>query len=128
MLFGFDNVQQITDFHSREKSKLFTKPLWGQNKKKYESLFNETELFIIYGLSLGMTDRWWWKQIANSLLSTDSELIIYSYGTMLEKDEVRDRFIEASGIELERKTKDKLYRKIFVVIFSEIKMTRAFNY
>ena len=58
------------------QQRIFLKPYWAQNDKKYKSYFNNTDLFILYGLSLGDSDFWWWNNILNSLLETDSELII----------------------------------------------------
>ena len=97
MLFGFDNENQITNVDNRNKAKNFLKPYWAQNDKKYKSYFNNTDLFILYGLSLGDSDFWWWNNILNSLLETDSELIIYNYNSNNESDsETINRFIDVA--------------------------------
>jgi hypothetical protein len=85
------------------------KPFWAQNKRRYEHLFGDTELFIIFGCSLGETDRWWWRHIAESLgqdrprpeggISYKPELIIYWYngGQGLTQSAVREKFLRAAG-------------------------------
>ncbi len=38
------------------------KSFWAQNDVKYRRYFEDTELFIIYGMSLSITDGWWMKR------------------------------------------------------------------
>lgn len=119
MLFGFDNVNQITNFSNRELAKDYLKPYWAQNDKKYKSYFNETNLFIIYGMSLGKSDYWWWNNILKSLILTDAELIIYKYyndNTIYEsKENVIDTFIDIAKFDGDEFDKEVLYSKIAVV-------------
>ena len=97
MLFGFDNENQITINYNRAYAKYFLKPYWAQNDKRYKSYFNDTDLFIIYGMSIGSSDFWWWNNILKSLLETDSELIIYNYNSNNESDsDTINRFIDVA--------------------------------
>lgn len=93
LLFGIDE--------SAGGARELSKPYWAQNRVKYGSLFPETHLFIIFGCSLGETDRWWWRAIVNSLQSNDdADLIIYrrqNFGASLTPDEIRSEFAEAAG-------------------------------
>ena len=117
MLFGFDNKKQITNENKRPLAKNFLKPYWAQNNKKYKSYFNDTDLFILYGLSLGDSDFWWWNNILNSLLRTESELIIYHYNSNNESDiDTINRFINVAKKEqLTAEDIKKLHKKIAIV-------------
>ena len=56
-------------------------------------MFNETELFIIYGCSIGKSDNWWWSRIYKRLISENpAELIIYNYGNENE-NVIKEKFI-----------------------------------
>jgi hypothetical protein len=86
MLFGTENSK----FRETKYNKHFIKSYWGQNNRKYLNDFQDTELFIIYGMSLGSSDGWWMGNIYKRLLGTDNEnkaeLIIYS----LKPDDYND--------------------------------------
>ena len=129
MLFGFDNKEQITNENKRPLAKNFLKPYWAQNDKKYKSYFNNTDLFILYGLSLGDSDFWWWNNILNSLLETDSELIIYNYNSNNESDsDTINRFINvATNEKLDDGKLDKLHKKIAIVQYNSKTKLNAFK-
>ncbi|MDO4813687.1 MAG: AbiH family protein [Gemella sp.] len=128
MLFGFDNKNQITN--NKELAKYYLKPYWAQNDKKYKSYFKETDLFIIYGMSLGNSDYWWWSNILGALLTTSSELIIYKY-YQNEINETKERVIDdfinlamSDDIVIDR---DKLHSKIAIVQYTREKNLDAFK-
>lgn len=129
MLFGFDNENQITNNYNRAYAKYFLKPYWAQNDKRYKSYFNDTDLFIIYGMSIGSSDFWWWNNILNSLLETDSELIIYNYNSNNESDNATiNRFIDvATHKELDDEELDKLHKKIAIVQYNSETKLNAFK-
>lgn len=129
MLFGFDNENQITNNYNRPYAKYFLKPYWAQNDKRYKSYFNDTDLFIIYGMSIGSSDFWWWNNILNSLLETDSELIIYNYNSNNESDNATiNRFIDvATHKELDDEELDKLHKKIAIVQYNSETKLNAFK-
>lgn len=126
MIFGFDSNQGYQDSYT------FAKPYWGQNNKKYHHLFPDTRLFIIYGHSLGETDKWWWQNIIQALLNTDAELIIYYYTpqdkTHLHKTDIKNEFIDAACLEFSDEQKETLENKIFIVTFSETTEKVAFAF
>ena len=129
MLFGFDNEEQIEGKKKSFLAKNFLKPYWAQNDKKYKSYFNNTDLFILYGLSLGDSDFWWWNNILNSLLETDSELIIYNYNSNNESDsDTINRFINVAKKEqLTAEDIEKLYKKIAIVQYDSKSKLHAFK-
>ena len=127
MLFGFDNGSQITQEKKRYLAKHFLKPYWAQNDRRYKSYFNNTDLFILYGLSLGDSDFWWWNNILNSLLETDSELINYNGNNESDSDTI-NRFIDvAKEKPLSPKDIDKLHQKIAVVQYNSETKLYAFK-
>ena len=129
MLFGFDNEEQIKNKKKRFLAKKFLKPYWAQNDKRYKSYFNDTHLFIIYGMSIGSSDFWWWNNILNSLLETYAELIIYNYNSNKESDsDTINRFINAATNEkLDNGKLDKLHKKIAIVQYNSKTKLNAFK-
>ena len=129
MLFGFDNESQITNSSNKNKAKNFLKPYWAQNDKRYKSYFNDTDLFILYGLSIGNSDFWWWNNILNSILKTDAEMIIYNYNSTIESDEdTINRFIDVAKKEqLTNEDIEKIHRKIAVVQYDSETKLHAFK-
>lgn len=85
--------------------KPFIKSYWAQCELNYSKFFDDTELFIIYGCSIGNSDKWWWKKIYDKVSTGKAELIIYNYGSE-DKDDVIDRFIRSCGLP---RTDDKLF-------------------
>lgn len=65
LLFGIDEPDMRAG--NQDPRLRLAKPLWAQNKPRYSHLFDDTELFIIFGCSLGGVDRWWWRNIAEAL-------------------------------------------------------------
>ena len=63
LLFGIDEAAPNSDANANR----LAKPYWAQNRVIHEPYFEETHLFIIFGCSLGSSDRWWWSKIANCL-------------------------------------------------------------
>lgn len=94
LLFGIDEA----DGDARKLSK----PYWAQNRVKYEDLFSTTDLFIIFGCSLGDTDRWWWRAIVDGLQDNNAaDLILYWRRGAKDADltarTIRKRFATAAG-------------------------------
>ena len=94
LLFGIDSATG--------SARRLTKPYWAQNEIKYGDLFADTDLFIVFGCSLGETDGWWWRTIAKTLLQVDkSELIIYTRrsprGVVVTEQGIRDMFAKVAG-------------------------------
>ena len=54
-------------------------------------------MFIIYGCSIGESDKWWWSKIYDKVSNNNAELIIYNYGSE-ERDVVIDKFIRSCGL------------------------------
>ena len=97
---------------------------------KCESLINETNLFVLYGTSVGMTDKRWWKLIAERLISSgdNARLIWFAYSPrktshsdLLYKSEERkllNQFINVA--EIKDTDKDKIKSRIFVTLSNKL--------
>ena len=132
-LFG---TEMDTDAIDIKEQLRFIKSYRGLNEKKYGRCFDETELFIIFGMSLERCDGWWYEKIYEQLSKDNptAELIIYCYRNNNDdtiramsdaefKNNVKERFIkgrtsylENSDIDAEERT---VMERIFVVSFTE---------
>ena len=115
ILFGID--MDVYD-KGRSKEKRFVKSYWAQYDIKYQSYFDEAELFIIFGMSLSITDGWWLDQIFDTILSKNAELIIYKYKAEKEED-VKNIFIQSCIRHRDSRKEDieLVKRRIYVVSF-----------
>lgn len=89
ILFGID-LEKYDKGKNMEKR--LVKAYWSQYDAKYKSYLEEADLFIIYGMSLGLTDAWWMDTIFDEILKRKVELIIYKFGED-RKEAVVDMFI-----------------------------------
>lgn len=115
ILFGID--MDVYD-KGRSKEKRFVKSYWAQYDIKYQSYFDEAELFIIFGMSLSITDGWWLDQIFDTILSKNAELIIYKYKAEKEED-VKNIFIQSCIRHRDSRKEDieLVKRRIYIVSF-----------
>lgn len=115
LLFGIENSEYC---NQRDQRRVFVKSLWAQCREKYSDRFDKTELFIIYGCSIGKSDSWWWSRIYERLVDNNpAELIIYNYGNE-DENVVKERFINNCSIKENDKEKIKIAKdKIYIVNF-----------
>jgi hypothetical protein len=87
MILGVNDEKQIknNDFRSLENLNLYIKPNTNdslENNKNSDvlKLLDEADIYCIFGMSLGKTDRKWWIEIGKQLINTpEKQLIIYAY-------------------------------------------------
>lgn len=116
LLFGIENEKYASD----QELITFNKSYWAQNNQKYRKYFEDAELFIIYGASIGETDSWWWKNIYNSVLTKGSELIIYYYNNNDYNSEyVKRLFIDSCKIDAEEEDILSVKERIYVVLYDD---------
>ena len=75
LLFGIDSTDKSAaqgSIHGLDKA------FWAQTPRRYKKMIAESELFIIFGSSIGRTDRWWWRHILKRI-DDGGELIIYKF-------------------------------------------------
>ncbi len=125
LLFGIEEKKYI----AKKNYNSFNKSYWAQNNQKYNEYFKDTQLFIIYGTSIGTTDSWWWERILYSLKDTDSELIIYYYNAQsLDENAVKNKFIKACKVKnIEEDTLAAVKEKIYVVLYTDVNKNKLFN-
>ena len=131
IIFGTDLDENNYDASSG-LTRTFIKSYWAQNDIKYKSYIEEAELFIIYGMSLGKTDAWWFDNIFDALLpktnnesggNCDAELIIYykvqNANDDSQIDKVKDSFIDSCirHKHSSNDNKEMIRNKIHVVLF-----------
>ena len=110
-----------TEIGSRDLRRKFIKSYWARDDEKYKSYLDNTDLFIIFGCSIGYTDNWWWRGIFNRLvdINNPAELIIYHYGNETNED-TRIRFLDACCLNDESKDCRELAKNnIYVVNHGE---------
>lgn len=115
LLFGIEDERYKTN----KQLNGFNKSYWAQNNHKYKAYFDDAELFIIYGTSIGVTDSWWWKNVYESLLTKDTELIIYYYddNKKCNKEYVKQSFVDACKVDATDEEHALVKEKIFVVLY-----------
>lgn len=116
ILFGAD----IDDYDKSKEEKMLVKTFWAQDEVKYKQYFDNTELFIIFGMSMGVTDSWWNDNIFDSLAAGKSELIIYSFRNSNE-DIVKGKFISSCTrhANADTDTVEKVKSRIYIVSFDK---------
>lgn len=128
-ILGVSNEAQISDLMEKEVAKYFVKEkiieqCRSDNNQRNESLINDADLIIIFGMSLGETDSYIWGKVARKSINSRIPIIIYHYKvnfkqtipsvTIREYDKVVNRFIKNSGVEGE--DIEKLHNNILVAI------------
>lgn len=152
LLLGVNDINQLNDVKINEndlyrdihrKEQEISKEFLAQDDEKYKSIIDKGMLFILFGVSLGETDKWWWKQIINRMSEEFDlgdkglyipELIIYNYvdkdilndsdSLKLEEEEVKNKFLSFCE---DAKLIDKIKNNIFIVSFSDATKLNAFS-
>jgi len=119
MILGVNDLKQIinTEFHNIEKINRYIKPNVNdllENKRNANAmkLIEGADVYCIFGMSIGKTDKKWWIEISKQLINhSEKRLLIYAYDESLV-----DSFPENT---LETK---ELYTNIFLknLKFSEL--------
>ena len=89
MVLGCDNVNQCNQMS--EISNLLIKPIinsntGGLNDDKSRRIISETDIFILFGTSIGETDKTWWNLIAGQCLKNPKcRIIIFNYNNTFNR-------------------------------------------
>ena len=128
-VLGVSDDTQISNGFDEEQKESLIKNLVLKNYRenmdvKNSNIIKNSDIIILYGVSLGETDRYIWSQIAERSISGSVPVIIYNYVPHFDPGNptrvkrlykmVEDKFIQNSGIDLE--SEKKLRDKRFVVI------------
>lgn len=117
LLFGVDEV-------NNRLARMLSKPYWAQNNLKYGDLFPATDLFIIFGCSLGDTDRWWWRAIVEGLRqNAEADLILYwrrgPNDAELTATSLREKLASAAGYTGDTGVLELLEQKARIVLYDD---------
>lgn len=108
------------DYYKEELRKRLDKAYWNRFDDEFAPVLKQTDLFVIYGHSIGESDKIWWRFILQRLSETNCELIIYSYGD----DDLKERILK-----FEPSLKKTIEDKIFVIRFDDKKPLKyGFNF
>lgn len=138
LLFGIDGTDKEA---SRGSTHQFEKTFWAQTPRRYRKMIAETELFIIFGSSIGETDRWWWRHILHKVYD-GAELIIYKYyppnlpnSKKEPESQIKDHFINDNydpelfgGYELDSDMLSDIKHGIRVVTYTNSTTLSAFGF
>ena len=94
MVMGVNDIQQITNekfWTSRDIEENFVKPTFNDaclnnNNLLFERWINETSIIVIFGTSMGVTDRKWWRLIGKRLLDNAKRTMVVFYAYDKDKD------------------------------------------
>ncbi|PHK50640.1 AbiH family protein [Staphylococcus edaphicus] len=104
----------------------------GTIPKTINSLINKTQIYFIFGMSMGVTDKLWWEKIATQVISNSNKfLIINKYlndedkgeaellprQKRIFKDKVIDEFL--NNLELSKDQQTALLDRTFVILGSK---------
>lgn len=119
LLFGVDGEDDYDKVRKPEDK--LKKPYWAQGNVRYRKHFAQTEMFVIFGCSLGSSDGWWWRQIGSALRRGSPELLIYKRrdGSRYSADSVRARFIEVARLELTGQEREAVEQRIHVILYDD---------
>lgn len=112
ILVGVNDVSQIANkkFHeNRLLTNMYIKPntnrLLGSGiNSDCEAIIANTNLFVIYGTSVGITDQNWWRLVCERIINSNTRLIYFVH--QAEKREHQNLYIE----EMSREEVSKLFK------------------
>lgn len=118
LLFGIDAEDDYDKGQSSYNQ--LKKPYWAQSNVLFRSHFAQTDLFIIFGCSLGESDGWWWRNIAQAAISSDAEVIIYRRKEVgLTAESVKDSFLRVAGFEHSSAVRTALEKRLYVIAYED---------
>jgi len=140
IILGVNDLKQIKNirFHNLERIHSYIKPIANdklENNKNARvlKLINEADIFCIFGMSLGKTDKKWWVEIVKQMNNNpQKKIVIYAYdnnynGVLIEETlETKELYktIFLNHLKFtkfnDEETTNKLKQNIHVVINTDI--------
>lgn len=131
-----DESQLASDFFEREDLNDLLKPDSLANSREYrrrdaESVIEKSDIIVIFGMSIGSTDKHWWERIAEILLkNSNKKLIIHLYDTepsyvsgrkvRLRRKKKEDEFLShLDNLDLSDEKVSQLRKQIYIVTNSQ---------
>lgn len=129
LVFGVNDTSQIANIEFQENPVISTqlvKPRFNQKlgygiDEDCVEIIKKSDLICVYGMSMGVTDKYWWEQIIENLKSGNHYAILFQwskkqYGKhqawlqIREEDNIKANFLKHAGLGLE----DSISNKIFI--------------
>ena len=93
ILVGLNDESQIANqtlCNNEAFKENFIKPacnkmLSSGNENQCSDVINNSDLFVVFGSSLGATDKLWWQKIANRMVNSNSLLLLFIYNREMER-------------------------------------------
>lgn len=131
-----DESQLATDFFERDDLNDLLKPDSLANSREYrrrnaENVIENSDIIVIFGMSIGSTDKHWWEKIAEVLLKAkNKKLIIHLYEkepsylssrkVRLRRKKKEDEFLShLDNLDLSDEKKSQLRKQIYIVTNSQ---------
>jgi hypothetical protein len=131
-----DETQLTSDFFDIDELNDLIKPKSLEYNREYmrrdaEIIIDNSDIIVIFGMSIGSTDKHWWEKIANILInSKNKKLIIHLYDekpSLLSSKMVRirreskenDFLSQLNNLDLSDEQKAQLRKQIYIVTNSE---------
>ena len=127
-ILGVDNKEQIANEGFRSDSRIadvFIKPLANysldnQNNASAARAIDSADVFCVYGMSIGETDKIWWERIAENLKNSNHKrLVIFvwepKFNTILASEKInfiknkRNTFLTAASCQNENNISDRIH-------------------
>ena len=138
IITGVDNPYQIENEAWAKQNRFLQRIAKPSINARYGALIDnaasnmikQSNIICLFGMSMGDTDKTWWKQIGQWLFSTDHRLVIFAHNSELIgktltlpkrfslEDESKDRFMDLAGIS--NSDRPVIESRIFVVINSSL--------
>ncbi|MEI1233530.1 AbiH family protein [Enterococcus mundtii] len=131
-----DESQLATDFFERDDLNDLLKPDSLANSREYrrrdaENVIEKSDIIVIFGMSIGSTDKHWWERIAERLIkNANKKLIIHLYDTepsyvsarrvRLRRAKKENEFLSHLGnLDLSDEKVSQLRKQIYIVTNSQ---------
>lgn len=93
ILVGLNDESQIANqtlLGNKTFKEYFIKPACNKMlssgiENQCSDVINNSDLFVVFGSSLGATDKLWWQKIANRMVNSDSLLLLFIYNREMER-------------------------------------------
>jgi hypothetical protein len=136
LILGVDNIEQIANNEFKRNDKIsdaiikamLNNNLRNLNNENASKFINEAQIICIFGMSLGSTDKTWWKKIGESIKTNENKHLIRfnsidGFNSLLafEKTEkikeIKSEFLSMADIEDESNIKDRIHIAINTDMF-----------
>lgn len=130
-IMGVSDLHQIsTEFSEEYQEFLIKSKSLSSNRQNMDirntEIIQNSHLIILYGVSLGLTDRYLWNQIANKSITDNIPIVIYNYVENFDAGNpirlkrqyknFEDRFINNCGIDMEN---EKVLRENIITVIGK---------